>query len=226
MPVTPPTCSWTTCNLLAACPATNTPGPSPTNTTTPTVTATPTCNPAGAYRILIAYADTGGPPTPCERDPGRAGASRRRPLRRRRRHADPGPAPAIYRGCRLQQQSLQQRHRHGRRAGKLCGCGRHRRRHQLRLVRPPFGLDGRWMTGGYTPFNSYRPHPVLQQHSGHVHARPSADAGRGHPQRLLPPQRDPGPRRGPGRGLGRQRPAHRLQGPGGPHRHRHQQLRG
>ena len=41
---------------------------------------------------------------------------------------------------------------------------------------PPFGLDGRWITGGYTPLQR-RPHPLRHQLPGHLRYEPPADAG-------------------------------------------------
>jgi hypothetical protein len=134
-----------------------TPTPTPTGspTPTPTATPTPTGTPGGCqFRVLIAYADIGGPPTTLQNqilaEPGVIGVdlfdafSGTPTLQQLQQYnivvafsnnaySDPvamGNVLADYADT----------------GGVVVGLN-------FDWFGPPFGLDGRWMTGGYTPFN-------------------------------------------------------------------------
>ena len=140
---------------------TATPSPTPTApaTATPTApatatpTASPTCTP-GSFRVLIAYADKGGPPTTLQSqimaEPGViavdlfdafSGTPTLGQLQQynivvafsNNPYADPvgmGNVLADYADT----------------GGVVVGLN-------FDWFGPPFGLDGRWITGGYTPYN-------------------------------------------------------------------------
>jgi hypothetical protein len=129
-------------------------GPSPTPTATATPTASPTCTPS-SFHVLIAYSDIGGPPGTLQSqilaEPGVTGvdlfdASSGTPTLAQLQpynivvafsnnpYADPvamGNVLADYADT----------------GGVVVGLN-------FDWFGAPFGLDGRWITGGYTPFNT------------------------------------------------------------------------
>ena len=163
-------------------------GPSPTPTATAAATGSPTCTPS-SFHVLIAYSDIGGPPATLQSqilaEPGVTGvdlfdASSATPTLAQLQpynivvaFSNNPYADAVGMGNVLADYADT--------GGIVVGLN-------FDWFGPPFGLDGRWITGGYTPFNTG---PTIFGHQlpGHLRYDPPADAGhlRWVAVRLLPP---------------------------------------
>src|SRR6266513_1818466 len=134
-----------------------TPTPTPTGSPTPTPTATPTPTPTPGpctFRVLIAYSDIGGPPTTLQNqilaEPGVIGVdlfdafSSTPTLQQLQQYNIVVPfSNNAYFDPTAMGNVLADYADTG---GVVVGLN-------FDWFGPPFGLDGRWMTGGYTPFN-------------------------------------------------------------------------
>ena len=128
--------------------------PTATATASATPTASPTCTP-GSFRVLIAYADKGGPPTTLQSqimaEPGVIAVdlfdafSGTPTLGQLQQYnivvafSNNPYADAVAMGNVLADYADT--------GGVVVGLN-------FDWFGPPFGLDGRWITGGYTPFNT------------------------------------------------------------------------
>jgi Kelch motif len=122
---------------------------------TPTPTPTPTGSPTGCqFRVLIAYADIGGPPTTLQNqilaEPGVIGVdlfdafSGTPTLQQLQQYNIVVPfSNNVYSNATAMGDVLADYADTG---GVVVGLN-------FNWFGPPFGLAGRWMTGGYTPFN-------------------------------------------------------------------------
>ena len=149
---------------------TPTASPTPTPTATVTVTATPTASPTctPSFRVLIAYSDIGGPPTTLQNQILAEGVTA----------ADLFDAfsgtPTL---AQLEQYHIVVAFSNdayfdavamGDVLADYADAGGIVVALTFDWFGPPFGLDGRWITGGYTPFDSPGPDLLHQQLPGRL----------------------------------------------------------